>query len=218
VNQQYLKSKYKFKEGAPLKEYLQSRVTSFREPCTLVEVLTWLKDIIRDNLLFDERNPAVIVGDAPLEAALRNKKVHVNDIRSVVMQQLMMVESRQGPWNQSLLLRGMARLESMSTSSRPEEQATATPVSVPRARATDASRGHRDTQPGLWNFPRCRHGGSSEVTQAGQSNSRAATGDWRCFLHISCTARCRTEWRGSDHGKCSHWRRVYGGKITSDDP
>jgi hypothetical protein len=136
VNQQYLKSKYRFKEGAPLKEYLQSRVTSFREPCTLVEVLTWLKDIIRDNLLFDERNPAVIVGDAPLEAALRNKKVHVNDIRSVVMQQLMMVESRQGPWNQSLLLRGMARLESMSTSSRPEEQATATPVSVPRARAT----------------------------------------------------------------------------------
>jgi hypothetical protein len=78
----------------------------------------------------------VIVGDAPLEAALRNKKVHVNDIRSVVMQQLMMVESRQGPWNQSLLLRGMARLESMSTSSRPEERATATPVSVLRARAT----------------------------------------------------------------------------------
>ncbi len=40
VNQQYLKSKYKFKEGAPLKEYLQQRIFSFREPCTLVEVLT----------------------------------------------------------------------------------------------------------------------------------------------------------------------------------
>ena len=64
VNQQYLKSKYKFKEGAPLKEYLQQRVPNFREPCTLVEVLTWLKEIIRDNLLFDERNPAMIVGDA----------------------------------------------------------------------------------------------------------------------------------------------------------
>jgi hypothetical protein len=64
VNQQYLKSKYKFKEGAPLKEYLQQRISSFREPCTLVEVLTWLKEIIRDNLLFDERNPAMIVGDA----------------------------------------------------------------------------------------------------------------------------------------------------------
>ncbi len=43
VNQQYLGSKYKFKEGAPLKEYLQQKVTSFREPCTLTKVLTWLK-------------------------------------------------------------------------------------------------------------------------------------------------------------------------------
>jgi hypothetical protein len=135
VNQQYLKSKYKFKEGAPLKEYLQQRVPSFREPCTLVEVLTWLKEIIRDNLLFDERNPAMIVGDAPLEAALRNKKVHVNDIRSVVIQQLIMVEARQGPWNSALLLRGMTRLESMLTQSRPEGQIVATPAGAPRARA-----------------------------------------------------------------------------------
>jgi hypothetical protein len=50
INQQYLKSKYKFKEGAPLKEYLQQRIPSFREVCTLAEVLTWLKEIIRDNL------------------------------------------------------------------------------------------------------------------------------------------------------------------------
>jgi hypothetical protein len=135
VNQQYLKSKYRFKEGAPLKEYLQQRVTSFREPCTLVEVLTWLKEIIRDNLLLDERNPAMIVGDAPLEAAMRNKRVHVNDIRSVVIQQLTMVEARQGPWNQALLLRGMTRLESMPTPSRPEGQIAATPASAPRARA-----------------------------------------------------------------------------------
>jgi hypothetical protein len=135
VNQQYLKSKYKFKEGVPLKEYLQQRISSFREPCTLVEVLTWLKEIIRDNLLFDERNPAMIVGDAPLEAALRNKKVHVNDIRSVVIQQLTMVEARQGPWNPAMLMRGMTRLESMPTHSRPEVQAAATPAGAPRARA-----------------------------------------------------------------------------------
>jgi hypothetical protein len=85
--------------------------------------------------LFDEGNPAMIVGDAPLEAALRSKKVHVNDIRSVVVQQLTMVEARQGPWNRALLLRGMARLETMSTPSRLEEQAASTPASAPRARA-----------------------------------------------------------------------------------
>jgi hypothetical protein len=66
---------------------------------------------------------------------LRNKRVHVNDIRSVVVQQLTMVEARQGPWNQAILLRGMARLESMPIPPRPEEQATTTPVSAPRARA-----------------------------------------------------------------------------------
>ena len=77
----------------------------------------------------------MIVGDAPLEAALRNKKVHVNDIRSVVIQQLTMVEARQGPWNPAMLMRGMTRLESMPTHSRPEVQAATTPAGAPRARA-----------------------------------------------------------------------------------
>jgi hypothetical protein len=135
VNQQYLRSKYKFKEGAPLKEYLQRRVSNFREPCTLAEVLTWLKDIIRDNLLFDERNPAMIVGDAPLEAALKKKKVHVNNIRSVVIQQLTMVEARQGPWNPAMLIGGMTRLERAPIDPRPEVQAVAAPAGAPRARA-----------------------------------------------------------------------------------
>ncbi len=134
VNQQYLKSKYKFKEGAPLKEYLQQRISSFREPCTLVEVLTWLKEIIRDNLLFDERNPAMIVGDAPLEAALRKKKVHVNNIRSVVIQQLTMVEARQGPWNPAMLIGGMTRLGRVPVNSRPEAQAATAPAGAHGAR------------------------------------------------------------------------------------
>ena len=69
INQQYLRSKYKFKEGAPLKECLRQRVLNLGETCTLWEVLTWLKEIIRDNFLFDENNPSMIVGDAPLEAA-----------------------------------------------------------------------------------------------------------------------------------------------------
>jgi hypothetical protein len=46
INQQILNSKYKFKEGAPLKEYLRQRVPNFREAYTLREVLTMLKEII----------------------------------------------------------------------------------------------------------------------------------------------------------------------------
>jgi hypothetical protein len=130
INQQYLKSKYKFKEGAPLKEYLQQRIPSFRDVCTLTEVLTWLKEIIRDNLLFEERNPAMIVGDAPLEAALRKKRVHVNDIRSVVIQQLTMVEARQGPWSAAMLAGGMTRLGRMPVNPRPAVRAVAAPTSM----------------------------------------------------------------------------------------
>ncbi len=107
INQQYLRSKYKFKEGAPLKEYLRQRAPNLREACTLWEVLTWLKEIIRDNLLFDENNPSMIVGDAPLEAALRKKRVHVNEIRSVVQQQLTMVEASQGPLSAGMLAGGV---------------------------------------------------------------------------------------------------------------
>ncbi len=46
INQQYLRSKYKFKEGAPLKEYLRQRVPNLGDTCTLWEVLTSLKEII----------------------------------------------------------------------------------------------------------------------------------------------------------------------------
>jgi hypothetical protein len=134
INQQYLKSKYKFKEGAPLKGYLQQRIPNFRETCTLAEVLTWLKEIIRDNLLFDERNPAMIVGDAPLEAALRKKRVHVYEIRNVVMQQLTMVEARQGPMNAAMLAGGMTHLGRVPVIPRPEVRAVAAPASVPGVR------------------------------------------------------------------------------------
>jgi hypothetical protein len=134
INQQYLKSKYKFKEGAPLKGYLQQRIPNFRETCTLAEVLTWLKEIIRDNLLFDERNPAMIVGDAPLEAALRKKRVHVNEIRNVVMQQLTMVEARQGPMSAAMLAGGMTHLGRVPVIPRPEARAVAASASTPSVR------------------------------------------------------------------------------------
>ncbi len=97
-------------------------------------MLTWLKEIIRDNLLFDERNPAMIVGDAPLEAALRKKRVHVDEIRNVVMQQLTMVEARQGPMSAAMLAGGMTHLGRVPVIPRPEARAVAAPASTPSVR------------------------------------------------------------------------------------
>jgi hypothetical protein len=72
-------------------------------------VLTRLKEIIRDNLLFHENNPSIIVGDAPLEAALGKKEVHVNEIRGVVQRQLILVEASQGPLGEGMLAATRAR-------------------------------------------------------------------------------------------------------------
>jgi hypothetical protein len=134
INQQYLRSKYKFKEGAPLKEYLRQRVPNLGDTCTLWEVLTWLKEIIRDNLLFDESNPAMIVRDAPLEAALRKKRVDVNEIRSVVQQQLTMVEAGQGPLSAGMLSGGTVYVGTAPGNPRPEARAVTTQANTTNAR------------------------------------------------------------------------------------
>jgi hypothetical protein len=139
INQQYLRSKYKFKEGAPLKEYLRQRVLNLGETCTLLEVLTWLKEIIRDNLLFDKNNPSMIVGDAALEAALRKKRVHVNEIRGVVQQQLTMVEARQGLLSIGMLA-GPASTPNVSVVSLGQLCYTARPLETCRSSARSRTR------------------------------------------------------------------------------
>jgi hypothetical protein len=44
-------------------------------------VLTILKEIIRDEEMFDMRNPAIILCDKDLEAALNMRALHVTEIR-----------------------------------------------------------------------------------------------------------------------------------------
>jgi hypothetical protein len=137
INQQVLHSKYKFRENAPLKEYFRQRIPNFGEVHTLCEVLTMLKDIIRDNLLFDENNPAMIIGDPPLEAALGRKEVDVSDIRSVVHRQLTLVEACPGLLAANVLAGGMAMLTGAAGNPRTEARATMAPASAPTGRVID---------------------------------------------------------------------------------
>ncbi len=44
-------------------------------------MLTILKEIIRDEEMFDMRNPAIILCDKDLEAALNMRALHVTEIR-----------------------------------------------------------------------------------------------------------------------------------------
>ncbi len=125
-----------------------------------MEVLTWLKEIIRDNLLFDENNPSMIVGDAPLEAAFRKKRVHVNEIRGVVQQQLTMVEARQGPLSTGMLAGGIMYEGRAPGVPPPEARATATPASTPNVRVvslTEIAAGSCVVQPGARRLAGHRH-------------------------------------------------------------
>jgi hypothetical protein len=139
INQQILRSKYKFKEGAPLKEYLRQRVPSLRDTCTLWEVLTMLKEIIRDNLLFNENNPSMIVGDAPLEAALGKREVHVNEIRGVVQRQLILLEASQGPLGEGMLAGSLAIERAAPSNPRLDTRAVTAQANVPSGRVVDFS-------------------------------------------------------------------------------
>jgi hypothetical protein len=139
INQQILRSKHKFKEGAPLKEYLQQKVPSLRDTCTLWEVLTMLKEVIRDNLLFDENKPSMIVGDALLEAALGKKEVHVNEIRGVVQRQLVLVEASQGPLGEDMLAGSLAIERAAPSNPRLETRAVTTQANIPSGRVVDFS-------------------------------------------------------------------------------
>jgi hypothetical protein len=90
LNHHILHSFYEFREGSPLQEYLRQRVSIFQGRHTLYVILTTLKIIIRDNLLFDENNPAMILGDPPLEAALGKREVYVREIQDIIYQQLVL--------------------------------------------------------------------------------------------------------------------------------
>ena len=88
INRSILHALYTFKENAPLKNYILNKRPSTGESLTLAEVLTILKEIIRDEGMFDMKNPAVILCDQNLEKALNMRALHVTEIRDIVYSQL----------------------------------------------------------------------------------------------------------------------------------
>jgi len=75
--------------GNELMDLLNSKRPSTRKFYTLAEILTILKEIIRDEEMFDMRNPAIILCDKNLEMALNMQAMHVIEIRELVYSQLM---------------------------------------------------------------------------------------------------------------------------------
>ena len=87
-NQNLLNTSFTFKDGAPLKRFIQQATSSTEESFTLREILNTLKEVITTQKLYDETNPSIIICSEELEAVLDRKALHVNQIRELIMAQL----------------------------------------------------------------------------------------------------------------------------------
>ena len=88
-----LNSIFKFKPISKLHAYITLRTGINKSLFTLAEILTILKDAIRGEGLYDEKNPSIILCSRDLEEALNMKALHVTEIRDLVLSHLIKLES-----------------------------------------------------------------------------------------------------------------------------
>jgi len=88
-----LNSIFKFKPTSLLHSFITIKTGVNKSLFTLAEILTILKDTIRGEGLYDEKNPAIILCSGDLEEALNMKALHVTEIRDLVLSHLIMLEN-----------------------------------------------------------------------------------------------------------------------------
>ena len=91
-NRVLLNTVFGFKNGAPLKGFVQERNHRADEYFTLAEILETLKEAISAGGWFDRNNPAIILCPPELEAVLDQKAVHVIQVKDLVLSQLIPAE------------------------------------------------------------------------------------------------------------------------------
>lgn len=93
INRDLLNAFYIFKPESPLKTFIHKHVKP-REFYTLAEVLTLLKNIIRDNTLFDVKNSSMILCSEEMEVVFNMKAFHVTEVRNLVCLHLLRLPQR----------------------------------------------------------------------------------------------------------------------------
>jgi len=92
-NRSLLNSVFKFKPSSKLYYFVRSKGGVNKTLFTLAEILTILKDAIRGEGLYDEKNPSIIMCSGDLEAALDMKALHVTEIRDLVLKHLVKIDN-----------------------------------------------------------------------------------------------------------------------------
>ena len=88
-----MNSIFRFKPTSKLHSFVTSKTRINKSLFTLAEILTILKDAIRGEGLYDEKNPSIILCSRDLEEALNMKALHVTEIRDLVLNHLTKLES-----------------------------------------------------------------------------------------------------------------------------
>ena len=87
-NVQLLNKIFKFKEGAPLQNFIQKVTNTVKSFYTLREILTIIKTVIGEERLFDGRNPSIVLCSKELEQALNQRALHITEVRDLVFNQI----------------------------------------------------------------------------------------------------------------------------------
>ena len=85
-------SEYRFKPSSLLSHFVAMKRGFNKERFTLWDILTMLKDIIKQEKPFDQQNPSIIVCSEDLERAIDRKALHVSEFRDRVLIHLLQLE------------------------------------------------------------------------------------------------------------------------------
>ena len=83
-----LNTTFKFKTHSKLKDIIASKSKTGKIFYSFIEILSILKEVIRDEGLYDQTNPAIIICSPKLEDALDMRALHVKQINQVVLPHL----------------------------------------------------------------------------------------------------------------------------------
>ncbi|MFO0004604.1 MAG: SWIB/MDM2 domain-containing protein, partial [bacterium] len=82
---------YEFIPGSPLRRFIYNAKKTIKIYYQLHEVITLVREIIRDNCLYDKTNTAVIVCDSELEKVFNTNGMHESELKGKILEQLIFV-------------------------------------------------------------------------------------------------------------------------------
>ena len=85
LNKTILNTIYRFHQPSRLEEFLTMKTGTKKDCYTLVELLTTVRNIVRDENMFDANNPEIILCSPELEKAWDMKALHISSIRNLVL-------------------------------------------------------------------------------------------------------------------------------------